>query len=255
MPTGYDASMSRVMAFEGLKLSITYPTQLVCHLAERAGERQVAVTEAIRDCLEAARTLGGAALVTHERLAYLAQQKGLSLQVAVADVLERAAQALPPAPSDIRTGIHEYSPEEVAAVLKGLSSSEVRNSGVRFSPQIPLQELAHLERLARLQKLGVGEAARSQLEFWRTLGGTSVTAHQRIRQFARAKEISLDSAVANLLTEYARQLDDPPPGLRLPTGLQVLPLEGVLERLGDELVAAKTKQLKAAAKKPKKSSR
>lgn len=247
--------MSRVMAFEGLKLSITYPTQLVCYLAELAAERQVAVTEAIRDCLEAARTLGGAPLVTHERLAYLAHQKGLRLQVVVADALERAAQALPAAPADMRTGIHEHSPEAVAAVLKGLSSSEVRASGVRFSPQIPLQELAHLERLARLQKLGIGETARSQLEFWRTLGGASVTAHQRIRQFARAKEISLDSAVANLLTEYTRQLEDPPPGLKLATGLQVLPLEGVLERLGDELVAAKAKQLKTVSKKSEKPSR
>jgi hypothetical protein len=237
------------MAFEGLKLNITYPTQLVCFLADIAAERQVAVTEAIRDCLEAARTLGGAALVTHERLAYLAHRKNLRLQVVVADVLERAAQTLAEAPTDIRTGIHEYSPDEVAAVLKRLSSSQVRGSGVRFSPQIPLQELAHLERLARLQKSHIAEAAKGQLEFWRTLGGISVTAHQRIRQFAREKEISLESAVANLLTEYSRQLDDPPASLKLSNGLQVLPLEGILERLGDELIEAKVKHLKAASKK------
>lgn len=247
--------MSRVMAFEGLKLNITYPTQLVCFLADVAAERQVAVTEAIRDCLEAARTLGGAPLVTHERLAYLAHRKGLRLQAVVADALERAAQTLPDAPTDIRTGIHEYSPDEIAAVLKRLSSTQVRSSGVRFSPQIPLQELAHLERLARVQKSHIGEAAKGQLEFWRTLGGTSVTAHQRIRQFARTKEISLESAVANLLTEYTRQLEDPPPALRLHNGLQVLPLEGILERLGEELVEAKAKQLKAASKKPSKRAR
>jgi hypothetical protein len=243
--------MSRVTAFEGAKLFISYPTQLVCHLAEFASERQIAITEAIREYLTAARTLGGAPLLVHERLAYLAHLKQLRLAAVVADALERSAEQLPPAPTATKPRVREYTPPEIAATLEriGASDSMVKASGVRFSPQIPLQELAHLERYARLQKSGLPEAARDRLEFWRTLGGISLQAQQRIRVFATTKGISMDSAVANLLTEYARQLDDPPPSLPLENGLQVLSMDGVLERVGETLVSAKRQAAKQHAKK------
>lgn len=249
--------MSRVTAFESLRLATVYPPQLVCFLSTLCDERQIALTEAIRECLTAARTLGGAPLMTHERLAYLAHRKKLHLHTVVADVLERGAEQLPEAPQSLRTGIHEFSPEEVEAVIKklGLSDSQIRSSGLRFAPQIPLQELAHLERVVETEQMGIHEAAKSRLEFWRTLGGASIKAHQRIRRFASTKGISLEGAVANVLTENARQLEDPPPNLVLPHGLQVLPLDGLLERLGERLVEAKAKAVKASAKARKKAGR
>ncbi|MDX2015841.1 MAG: hypothetical protein SFW67_36945 [Myxococcaceae bacterium] len=241
--------MSRVQAYEGMKFFTFYPVQTVAHLIEYSAERRIAVTEAIREHLTAARTLGGAPLVTHERLAYLAHQKRIPLEAVVADALERATQRLPEAPPSTKTNIREYTPEEVQALLKdaNVNKHSIRGSGVRFQPTLPLQEIAHLERYATRHRCGLPEAGRERLEFWRTLGGISIEAHRRIAQFAASKGISLESAVANLLTEYARELEDPPPSLQLDNGLQVLPAEGLLERLGKQLLDEKKR---AAKRKP-----
>lgn len=238
--------MSRVQTYEGSKLLITYPTQVVCHLIDYAEARKLSMTEAIREYITAARTLGGAPLLTHERLAYLAHKKRSTLEAIVGDVLERATQGLPEAAASTKTNIHEYSPAEVEALLKRaeISQHAVRSSGVRYSPTLPLQELAHLERFGSRRRCSVPEAARERLEFWRTLGGITIQAHRRIAKFAAAKGISLESAVANLLTEYARDLEDPPANLQLDNGLQLLDTEGLLERIGQQYVDAKKSAVK-----------
>jgi hypothetical protein len=242
--------MSRVTAYEGLKLAINYPTQLACHLIEVSAERKEAVTETIREYLAAARTLGGAPLLTHERFAWHAKRKHLSLHAIVGDALERSAQHLPdPASGSTPTRVREYSPDDVAALLKQakLAPSMVRESGVRFGPMLPLQEIAHLQHYATTLRYGLAEAARDKLEFWRTLGGISLQAHRRIAAYAAAKSISLDSAVANLLTEAARHLPDPDPKAEpLHHGLVVLPLDNVLGK-----VAAAIVRDKKAKSKPK----
>ncbi len=192
--------MSRISAFDSLRLTPVLPHQLVCFLDRQATERRLAMTETIRECLTAWRTLGGAPVSTHERLGYLALQKKLTLESVVGDVLERAAMKLPEAPADIETGHREYTQAEQDEVLTrlNLGTSQIRDSGVRFAPQIPLQELAHLERAAAAGQMSISQCVRHRLEAWRTLGGASVRAHQRIRNFAATKGISLESAVNSL---------------------------------------------------------
>lgn len=248
------SGMSRISAFESLRLAPTLPNQLVCYLDKQATERRLAITEAIRECLTAWRTLGGAPVTTHERLGYLAQQKKLTLESVVGDVLERVARTLPEAPPNLETGLRDYNHDEQQEVFERLKlgKSQLKESGVRFAPQIPLQELAHLERSARESQMSINQCFRTHLDAWRTLGGASVTAHQRIRQYATTKGISLESAVNSLLTAHANNLEDPPAKVVIKTGLEVLPLDGLLERLGEQMVSAKTASIRAAAKKPRK---
>jgi hypothetical protein len=243
--------MSRVAAYEGHKLGINYPTQLACHLIEVSAQRKEAVTETIREYLTAARTLGGAPLLTHERLAWLAHRKHLGLHAIVGDALERSAQHLPdPTSGSVPARIREYSPDEVAALLKEakVASSQVRDTGVRFAPMLPLQEVAHLQHYATTLRYGLAEAARDKLEFWRSLGGISLQAHRRIAAYAESKSISLESAVANLLTEAARQHPDPDPkAAPLYHGLVVLPLDNVLAKVAAAVVRDKKAKAKSKA--------